>query len=222
MRRVNLVNDAVERLEQEILQKRLAPGDDLPTEHQLSQTLGVSRTVVREAMRVLIARGLIETSQGRPARVKAADPVHVVHTLGTFLQRGDHSLLSLIEVRQPLESEIAALAAERATPEDIADLVAANERLAAAATIEKAVTADIEFHDCLAKATGNPVFGILLGALSDLMRQSRRTTLARTGKEVACAGHRAVLDGVRRLDSEAARQAMLQHLIDAEQDLRDA
>jgi len=219
--RANFVHETVSRLEKQIIRKRFAPGEKMPTEHQLSESLGVSRTVIREAMRVLIARGLIETSRGRPARVKPADPVYVVQSLSTFLQRGDHSLLNLVEVRLPLESEIAALASHRATPEQIAEMVAANERLASAESIEKAVTADIEFHDCLAKATGNPVFGILLSTLSDLMRRSRRKTLARTGKEVALEGHRAVLQAVRLLDPAAAREAMLSHLIHAEQDLRD-
>jgi len=219
--RGNLVKRAVDHIENEILQNHLAAGDQLPTEHQLAERLSVSRTVVREAMRILIARGLIETSQGRPARVRPVNPHHVVHALGTFLQRNELSLLDLIEARRPLESETAALAAERATLEDIADLVAANERLKAATTLQKQLDADMEFHFGLAKATGNPIFGMLLETLSDLLKQSRRVTLQRTGKDVALDGHRAVLEAVRRVDASGAREAMLAHLSHAEQDLQE-
>jgi len=220
LRRTNLVDEAVEQLEAEILKKRYGPGDFLPPESRLGQTLGVSRTVVREAMRILVARGLVEVSQGRPARVRPIDASHAVRALGTFLQRGEHSLLNLTEVRRPLESEIAALAAKHATAEHIAAMVAANEQLHAATTMDGSVEADIRFHDVLAQATGNPVFGLLLRTLSDLMRQSRQETLARTGKQTALDGHRKVLDAVRRVDAVAAREAMLEHLAGAERDLR--
>jgi GntR family transcriptional repressor for pyruvate dehydrogenase complex len=218
--RVNLVEETVRRIETQVLSGAMAPGDALPPEGQLSRILGVSRTVVREAMRTLGARGLIEVSQGRLARVKPADPCDVVKALGTFFQRGKISLLKLVEVRRPLESEIAALAAQRATPEQIDRMAQANDRLASAASLKGKVSADVCFHDLLAEATGNPVFSLLLRTLSDLMSRSRRETLVRTGKERALRGHVAILDAVRRADPEAARRAMLEHLAYAEVDLR--
>ena len=184
----------------------------LPPEAQVGRLLGVSRTVVREAMRILVARGLVEISQGRPARVKAADPDNVSHALGVFLQRGDHSMFELVEVRRPLESEIAALAARRATPEQLAAIIAANEQMSTAGNLEASVQADIGFHGELARATGNAIFGLLLHTLSDLMRRSRRETIARTGVEEALRGHRAIIQALQDHDPEAARWAMLDHL----------
>jgi len=192
----------------------------MPPEAKLSAKLGVPRTVIREAMRVLSARGLIEVSQGRQPRIKPADPQDIVRTLESFLQRSTHSLLHLIEVRRPLESEIAALAARRATSAQIAALEAANRRLAAAERIEARVDADMRFHDLLVEAAGNPVFILLLKALVNLMRRSRFETLSRTGVARALTGHQLILKAVQHREPEAARAAMLLHLSQAEEDLQ--
>jgi len=220
VQRVDLVQEVVDRLREQVLSGEFAPDSPLPPEGELSQNLGVSRTVIREAMRTLRALGLVEVSQGRVPRVKRADPRDLVLALRTFLQRGDHSLLHLIEVRIPLETEIAALAAQRATPEQIEALEKALRRMTAARRLDQQIEADIQFHNLLAVASGNPVFELLLATLAGLMRQSRRRTLSRTGLARADAGHLAVLDAVRQGDPRRARQAMREHLAMAQEDLR--
>ncbi|MBN2580446.1 MAG: FadR family transcriptional regulator [Pirellulales bacterium] len=220
LRKVNLVAEVVEHLESQILSGRYSDGQDLPVEARLSHHFGVSRTVIREAIRILSGRGLVEASQGRPTRVRPADPEHVQKTIGVFLRRGNHSLVQLVEVRRPLESEIAALAAQRATAEQLRELEAANEELARSKKIEQLVEADLCFHNLLAEATGNPVFGLLLKALVELLRRSRRKTLARTGKQRALTGHGEIYQAVRRGHPEQARAAMLRHLQRAEEDLQ--
>ncbi len=184
--------------------------------------MGVSRTVIREAMRILGERGLVEVSQGRSPRVKPADPAHVVSSLATFLMRGDHSLLHLIEVRRPLETEIAAIAARRITPHQLEALEQAHLQLAEAKALDDRIDADLRFHELLAESTGNPVFGLLLAPLAHLMRLSRKQTLGRTGVERAIAGHEKILAAVRRGDSDSARKAMLDHLAMAEKDLANS
>jgi GntR family transcriptional repressor for pyruvate dehydrogenase complex len=218
--RGNMVEETVQRLESCIFAGTLAAGEQLPPEGRLAETIGVSRTVIREAMRNLAARGLIEVSQGKPARVRPADPEQVSLALHTFLQRGGHPLLHLIEVRIPLETEIAALAAVRATPAQIAQLEENNAYLAETKTLADGVEADLCFHRLLAEATGNPVFGLLLKTLGDLMKQSRETTFERTGVPAAYDGHQEITAAVRRADSEAARGAMLRHLFRAKGDLQ--
>jgi GntR family transcriptional repressor for pyruvate dehydrogenase complex len=172
-------------------------------------------------MRTLQAQGLVEVSQGRRPRVRPADPQTAIESLQTFLQRGEHSLLQLLEVRRPLETEIAALAARRASDSHIALMEEANRELAKAQTLEEQVAADMRFHDLLAEATGNLVFPLLLTALAGLMRQSRQRTIARVGTERALIGHRAVLAAVKSHDPGRARTAMIEHLRMAEEDLRD-
>ena len=219
LQRLNLVREAVEQLRRQILGGRLAAGEAIPPEGQLCQRFGVSRTVIREAMRILQAQGLVEVSQGKLPRVKPVDPQDLAQTLGTFLQRGNHSLLHLVEVRQPLESEIAAVAAARATAEEIAALRQSVEQMAAARSLAAQVEGDLAFHDLLATATHNPVFPVLLGVLADLMRRSRRKTLSKTGLARALLGHRAVLAAVEKHRPDEARRAMLEHLSLAKEDL---
>jgi GntR family transcriptional repressor for pyruvate dehydrogenase complex len=220
VRRVDLVQEVVSRLRQEILTGQLTAETPLPSEGKLCLTLGVSRTVVREAMRILRAQGLVEVSQGRRPRVKPADPQDAVQALGTFLRRSEHSLLDLIEVRMPLETEIAALAAQRATPTHFAALEEAVRRMVRSQRLDEQIAADIDFHNVLAEATGNAVFQLLMVTLAGLMRESRRLTLSRTGLDRANEGHRAVLAAVRQADADEARRAMCRHLSMAQEDLR--
>lgn len=216
---VNLVKDAAEQLQNQITRGYLAAGQALPSEGELSLQLGVSRTVVREAMRILSAKGFVEVSRGKKPRVKQADASQVVDSLSTFLQRANHPLLQLIEVRCQLETSIAALAAERASREQIAAMDETIRQLLEADTIEKQANADLAFHTLLAGATGNPVFHLLLEPMTHLLRQSRLRTLSRTGAERAAEGHRKILDAVRRGKAAAAREAMLDHLTKAGEDL---
>jgi GntR family transcriptional repressor for pyruvate dehydrogenase complex len=221
LQRRNLVEELTERLRKEILTGSYSSVQTLPTEGRLCEVFGVSRTVVREAIRGLQAQGLIEVSQGRPARVKPVDPQSVIETLQTFLHRGNHLLLDLVEVRRPLESGIAALAAARITPEQIAMLRQSIDEMAAAKSLNGRVAADERFHDILADATGNRVFRMILAVLVDMIRQSRRRTISKAGLDVAVAGHRAVLAALEKRDPEMARHAMLEHLNLAEQVLQE-
>jgi GntR family transcriptional regulator, transcriptional repressor for pyruvate dehydrogenase complex len=219
LRRLDLVREVVDRLRGQIIAGAFADGH-IPSEGRLGQSLGVSRTVIREAMRSLAAQGLVEVSQGRQPRVKPADPQTVIDTFNTYLQREDHSLLDLVEVRRPLEAAIAALAADRATAADIENLEQCIREQVVARGKTRQIDTDLRFHDLLTKATGNPVFSLLLKAVAGLMRRSREETLARTGVERSLAGHRCILAAVKLRDPDAARQAMLDHISNVEEDLR--
>ena len=130
-------------------------------------------------------------------------------------------MLDLIEVRRPLEAEIASLAAKRAKPPQIKAMQEAIDAMTSTSNLEEQVEADVLFHSLLADACGNPLFPMLLKTLAGAMRISRRETLAQTGAKRAMPGHRAVLAAVRNGDSQAARAAMLEHLGMAEEDLRE-
>ncbi len=208
-------------MRKQIISGEMNSGGAMPPEGKLCETMGVSRTVIREAMRMLSAQGLVEVSQGRCPRVRPADPQTVVETFGTYLQRGDHTLLDLIEIRLPLEAEIAALAAKRAKPPRIKAMQDAIDTMASASSLEAQVEADVLFHSLLANASGNQLFPMLLETLAGVMRRSRQETLVQTGVKRALPGHRAVLNAIRNGDSMAARTAMLEHLGMAEEDLRE-
>lgn len=210
--RVALVEQVVQRLREGILGGEFPPGSELPAEGRLAQTLGVSYTVIREAMRTLRSQGLVEISQGRRPRIKPVGSGAVRETLDTMLRRGGLSIRELTEFRLPLECEMAARAAERATPEQVAELETIYARQLTAQTLEEQVAADIAFHELLARAAGNRLFGLVLSSLWDLLWESRRQGILRFGRDSSWQAHRAILDALQAHNPAAARQAMTDHL----------
>ena len=206
--RVDLVNHVAEQLRATILDHGLAPSSSLPGEITLAEQFGVSRTVVREALRVLSAQGLVEISHGRPARIKRPDHLASVQTLGALFKRSNVTPLDLTEVRQVLEGEIAALAAERATSEHLKALQADCQALKEASTKEQSAKADVAFHVHLAEATGNPCFVRMIQTMRAMFLESVRETQERCGPNI----HDAILEAVEARDPERARQAMLEHI----------
>jgi DNA-binding FadR family transcriptional regulator len=215
----NLVQDAAEALRRYVLEGHLGPGDELPSQGELCAELGVSRSVIREAMQVLQSQGLIEISQGRRPRVLPAGPAAVVDTLSMLVARSEIALAKLLEVRRPLEIEIAGLAAERATAQQRQQLREAVDALRAAPNIEAQIAADVRFHKVLAEASGNPLFGIVLDVLAELLYQSRRHTLQQSGVAMALSHHRKILAAVEAANPVKARTFMIQHMEQTRADL---
>lgn len=218
----DLVAQVSDRLRGEIVAGALSPGTTLPSEGSLAETLAVSRTVIREAMRSLRSQGLIVMSQGARPRVAAPDHRPTVDSLDLLLRRSSISLLQLTEVRRPLESTIAGRAAARATDAQVTALRSAIVDLERATNLEGRVEADVRFHELLAEATGNPVFSVLLKTLGGLLGDSRRRTIRVAGVEPALIGHREILAAVERRDAAAAEEAMRRHLDWAENNIRSS
>ena len=208
----NRVDEVVLRLREQIVSGKLSADHSLPSEGDLATQFRVSRTVVREAMRILCTQGLVEISQGRRPRVKKADSQAAIISLDALLSRGSGSLQHLTEVRLPLEVEIAGLAAERATPEQLQTLAQTNDQLAGANSLEECIEADIAFHRALAAATNNPLFVLLLETVAQLLRESRRRTLTQSGTRLAWEEHVKIYQTVVQRDPAAAREAMRQHM----------
>lgn len=213
-----LVESVVRSLRERILAGEFAEGV-LPPQGELATEFAVSRSVIREAMQQLQSSRLIELSQGRNARVVPVGSEAIIDNLQLFMQRSQASLLHLAEVRQPLEAEIAALAAERIDDEALLRLHISNRKLAEAKTPEEQIDADIDFHRILAESTGNPIYLFLMDALAELLRESRRKTIGLGGVEPALEGHRAVLQAVQKRNAKAARAAMLEHVQASRRDL---
>jgi len=216
----DLVAQVIDHVRGEIVSGARGPGTPLPSEGSLAESLAVSRTVIREAMRSLRSQGLVVMSQGARPRVAAIDPGATVESLGVLLRRSSTTLLELTEARRPLETSITALAATRATTAHVSALRFAIDELARATTLEGRVAADIRFHELLAEATGNPVFTVLLKTLAGLLGESRRRTIRLVGVEPALIGHREILAAVVDRDSKAAAAAMRRHLDWAEDNIR--
>jgi GntR family transcriptional repressor for pyruvate dehydrogenase complex len=219
-------NEPLSRQVADVLAERIISGGfpentSLPPERELCESLGVSRTVVREAAKLLESRGLVNVERGRGTIVREARQGPVVDSLRLLLRRQEYLFGHLLEVRQTLEAEIACLAAKRRTAANLRAI-----RRVLEVTREKPgepegyMDADVEFHAEIARAAQNPVFLILLEPLSELLRGSRVATFS--GPEIVqlrAAQHEEIYDCIRRNDGEGARNAMRRHLGDAQNDL---
>lgn len=170
-----LAQRVVDGLKDRILTGDLVPGAKLPSESGLIEEYRVSRTVVREAVSRLQAEGLAETFQGRGSFVLAV-PEPSTFSLESSAIRTHHDVLAMIDFRLGVESEAAALAAARATPEDTQDIGNALAKFGAAGH-EGAVEADFAFHRAIAAATGNRFYVNLLDSLGPMMIMLPRTQL---------------------------------------------
>jgi GntR family transcriptional repressor for pyruvate dehydrogenase complex len=208
----------------------LAPGAQIASEAQLATSFGVSRLTVREAVKVLAGRGLLDVGRGRRAVVRQPDGSAFSDMLAIAAQHDTKSFFDLMEVRQALEVQSAALAAKRVNRAGLAAIEAALAGMEAAlpgpseGASDEFNRWDVGFHEALALASGNRMLTLFLEAMSvPLGRSFRMSTQGRALRgqthHGTLAAHRAILDCVRRGDSPGAAQAMRAHLRDAEQDL---
>jgi GntR family transcriptional repressor for pyruvate dehydrogenase complex len=222
--RTKLRDRAAEELLDMVISGGLGPGDRLPPERELCERLGVSRTVVREALNLVEARGIISIEHGRGAVVSGGGPRAVRDTLGLLLRVQPKTLWELLEMRRILEVGVAGLAAERAGPGDIAEMRSQLENMRRSIdTPEGYVDADVEFHALLARAARNGVLLTMLDPVIDLLRTSRRVSAARPGNAQRALGeHGRILDAVEAGDAGGARREMLAHLANTAGDIEAA
>jgi DNA-binding FadR family transcriptional regulator len=213
MAHADRVNEVARRLEQAILSGRLGPGDLLPSEREISAEMDVSRSVVREALGRLASLGLVRSVQGSGTRVAAPSNRPITVGYQHLLRHGEVKLSHLAQVRLPLETAIAALAARHRTDEHLERLAAAQAVLAQPrAGLDAHIQADLQFHAVLAEASGNPLFGLVLAPIQELLIESRRRTLGSHGAQLAQEHHAAILAAVRAGDADAAAAAMRHHI----------
>ncbi len=213
MSRVDRVSEVALRIEETIVSGALTPGDQLPSEREISARLGVSRSVVREALGRLASLGLVRSVHGSGTRVEAPSGRQITVGYQRLLRQSDYRWEDLAAVRLPLEATIASLAAERRSSAHLERLEQAQRELGDPdRSLEAHVKADLDFHATLADASGNPLFRIVLAPMQELLIESRRRTLGRYGAELAFGHHAKILDAVRAGDAEAAARAMREHL----------
>ena len=214
MTREPRLSDKVADLLLETIHARgLQAGERLPSERELGEQFGVSRTVIREAVRALAAKGVIDVRTGSGLRVAAVDSATVSESMSLFM-RGSTTLdyPKVHEVRAMLEVEIAGLAAERASREDLAELAAICEGMEADEDLEAASRHDVEFHRAIARATHNELHLLLLDSVGEALLEIRRENLAGGSRDDTLVLHRQVLERIAARDAEGSRRAMREHL----------
>jgi DNA-binding FadR family transcriptional regulator len=218
-----LTREIAERIADEIATARLRPGAKLPTEQEMVAAMGVSRTVIREAVAALRAQGLIVTRQGAGAFV-AADADRRPFQLAIDGLPSIAEVLDVMELRASVEVEAAGLAAERAVPAARRGVALALKAIDAALDRgESAIAEDFAFHRAIAAATGNPQFAHFLEYLGRFIipRQSIRVAAHRPEGQRAYLEtfqreHAAIATAIAERDVDAARQAMRNHLMNSQ------
>jgi GntR family transcriptional repressor for pyruvate dehydrogenase complex len=210
-----LYEQIVQQVEDSILKGQLKTGDQLPAERDLAQQFGVSRTAVREAVKTLQEKGLVEAYSGRGTFVTNGTSQSIRQSLDLMIRTNQQEgPANLAELRFVLEPDIAFLAAPR-----IEEQLLATMREAVAVMDRNLhdpdayVEADLDFHLALAEAVGNPLILSLLDSIVGLLREQRtRTFDVDGGPERGQFHHKRILSAVERRDSEEAREAMRAHL----------
>lgn len=218
-----MVEHAVLALKEHILGGNLSPGTELPPESEMAREMGISKFSLREALRVLQVIGLIEITQGRRTRVASHSISPLVSLFELTLKRSMVSQLLLIEARKSIEGPIARYAAMRADPSHIDAMrktIADIERNRG--DLGVCVNKDIEFHNILVAASKNVVFQIMLAPIMELLREQRSEQIRVRGVDPVIEYHTRILSAVAERDSDKAEKYMALHLVQAEQDVREA
>ena len=214
--RKNRVHEEVAKQLEQMILKKLQPGDKLPAERELAEKLGVSRSSIRDAMRRLHLIGLVEPRQGAGTVVREISPETLVSPLTNVIAHKRQLVGELLDFRIMLEPPLAARAAQHASPEQVKQM---EEILDRQATLLQAghlaVEEDAEFHYCISQASGNSVVLKVLDVVMDLLRETRSQSLQTEGRpQKSLAGHKRILAAIKRRDAVAAEAAMRQHIGD--------
>jgi GntR family transcriptional repressor for pyruvate dehydrogenase complex len=206
------------RLEVAIREKKLPVGSRLPTERELCESFGVSRTALREALRRLSARGLVEITKGSGMTVTGLNIDDAVQNLNLYYDmQFDHNLIAqIIEVRRLFEPEIASLAAKHRTQNDLSDIQDNIELFKDCNpdNIQQEADLDNKFHLLVAKATHNPIVQISMEPIYSLLPRMRNLIYANVEgeKDVTLEYHLKIFDAINKQNREDASLLMKEHL----------
>lgn len=197
-----------------IAEGKLKSGDRLPPERDLAEKLVVSRASVREALRALESRGLVEIRAGEGAFVRDVSVDALIEPLALVILPHREAVGELFEARRLLEPAIAALAARRAAEEDIARMEAiVEEQRREVSAGRTGLAQDAAFHTALAESAHNRAITRVVNTLMDLLTQSREEALQVPGRASrSWQDHRRILDAIRSRDEMGAHRAVLHHL----------
>jgi len=213
-----IYEEIVRQVKELIAQGKLKSGDQLPPERDLAEKFMVSRTSVREALRALQSRGLIEIRAGEGAFVRDISVETLIEPLALVILPHREAVGELFEARRLLEPAIASLAARRATREEIAEMERIlDEQHKEVVQGRTGMAQDSALHAAIANSAHNRAITRIVSALMDLLTQSREESLHTPGRPTRShQDHQRILEAIQRRDEVAAHRAMLDHLIAVE------
>jgi DNA-binding FadR family transcriptional regulator len=213
--RRNLADEVSQQLIEMIVNATWAAYESIPPESELALRFEVSRTVIREAMRVLVANGMITVRHGVGAHVSPREEWRVAEPLKLLIRSDPEGLLRWLEVRLVFEAGVARLAATRARTVDLAEIedALATMRGSLLGPTEAFIEADRRFHLAVSRATQNPAFEVLIEPLLEPLRGPIREIAKLQGNTArAVEEHEAILAALRSGNASGAESAMLAHL----------
>ncbi|OFW27324.1 MAG: hypothetical protein A3H97_10770 [Acidobacteria bacterium RIFCSPLOWO2_02_FULL_65_29] len=214
IKRTRIPDEIANRIRTLIVSGRFTPGEPLPSERALAKRMHVSRGSVRDAIRRLEVVGLLETRQGQGTFLHELSVDNLVTPMASVLTFNRARQDDLMDVRRVFEPAVAGMAAARATaPElDALDRLLEVQRRRVRAG-QPTIGEDTAFHGALAQATHNAVIVGIMETLNNLLVESRQRTLERRGRpRQSLRGHEAVVEALRRRDSDGAARAMCDHI----------
>ena len=206
----------IANIKQLISRGQIAPGSRFPPERELAKEFGVNRASLRQALKVLEIMGVLTQRVGDGTYLSASAETILKEPLDFLILLDDLSHHELFETRLIVEPELAARAAERATAEDLAGLRQAIMAMERSRTNQARLEADVSFHECVFRASGNRICHLLFkvihrSVLNSMGQLSRRVTIERP-----LSFHKKIYAAIRDKNPEEARSAMREHIVDAQ------
>lgn len=212
--RVSIKEQALRQLRRYIVSSGVQPGQKLPSERELAERLGIGRTSVREALKVLETIGLIESRVGDGTFITDQIGASIGRSIGLNLMTWGGAIVEILEARRMIETEAARTAAERATVEEQNALAVEIAHMQCATTFFEYLAADMQFHRLVAQASHNTVVARMVAGLVDILeevlQEAHTDALAMTAEGNGT--HQDVLTAIQRNDPDAAADAMRRHL----------
>lgn len=218
----------VDQINEYFLNGKLKPGDKLPTERDLASRFNVSRTSVREALRKLEIKGIIEIKQGSGSFIKTSENLAVEEISSTIMNAEKKLIYEMLELRRMLEVECASLASQRATSEDLNRIREALEMMDHAKNdVELGLQADLNFHISIVYASHNSIFLQLIKTLSghmqDTIRATRRQIMANPKRNQDTINeHKEIYLAIATGDADQAAQLMEKHITQIRKELTES
>ena len=216
--RKKLSDEVFARLKHMIETGELKAGDDMPSERELMERYGVGRPAIREAMQALAGKGLVEISQGERAKVLRITAESIIRQVDLpaklMLSGSSDTLEHLKSARIFFERGMIREAATKASPTQIAELRALlDTQKQSLGDADAFIEADMEFHQCIARISGNPIFAAVSGAMLGWLKSYHTEMLIWTGREnFTLAEHEEIIRAIEKGDANLSEKAMIKHL----------
>ena len=203
----------VDKITNSIINGELSDGELLPPENQLCEIFGISRSILREAVRVLVSKGLVEVKQGHGTFVRLPKINIPEEAVRNYLMTNTFSLFQLMEVRSPIEIEMAKLAAERREEKQVVIMDKSLQVMKSDTNSAEVLSdADEAFHQAIIDASGNLLFGIMIRSIMVNLHISRQLAIRHFGIEVLSQEHEKIYQAIKNKKPSLAAAKMKAHM----------